>query len=489
MKITGIIIAVMLVLVGFAVVAEISPSTVSPLEMFNTPLHGQNWTWAWSGTAGLTTTIRITVNDSSIGSGYSYHNDPIVITSSEPNGLSTHFAQNLSIYRMDAYCDDGAYLYATYTISTMNENTGTWTTYLIGNTSIPWSSQDSKGTRQMYAIFGDNVGYLTGTYVGIIEVKITMQYESIGKSVVGIPDNVWSPKGTVFQQAYLVSGGGSLSVYPGTQQNGGKIYMTGHTGFGKFYIQIDGSQSYNGGMAVANYTISQDTTFNVSYTVPQNAFIPNGNNEWNVYLENSVVILNAETFFTVDQLNLIPPTPTVTITNQPTDNIWTTGSQVDILVTTANNKLSGDPVTSIEVWVYLNIGGMPAPGSGMWVIDGQTFAVTNNTVTFSYIIPTTIEDNTIQVRALDSVNRSSQPVTLTILATHIKPPHGTQFDLIMYYATIAGLIVATIAGIVAIVRFVPLNKFDRAMISVGFGAFMLIISYAVMYIYWGISIL
>lgn len=288
----------------------------------------------------------------------------------------------------------------------------------------------------------------------------------------------------VFREFYLVPGSGDIAVSPTVQQVGGNIYIHGHVNFGTYYVILEGSSSYNNGAIVENYSINNGAfttgqSFNFTYKIPTGAFTPNGGNQWNVTLWNSLIAQHTVTFFTVDQLNLTPPLPKVSITNTPSNDKWVIGSIVDVSVHTSNNPNSSNPVTHILVYVYYNVGGMPSEyNSSYWIINDQSYGIQNGYGNFTFQLGDALESVSIQVVAMDSVGRASGlTAPISIQASQLTTGNNT----ITIHSVVPVLLAIMGFAITELIVFfiLPVSMIDKAIATIGSGGMWWMLYYAI----------
>jgi hypothetical protein len=323
---------------------------------------------------------------------------------------------------------------------------------------------------------------LTGIIIITSKIKITPVTTVWG---IATPQNSSTVYKTTYQEVYLVSGLASLSVSPSVVQNGGTVTISYSTGGGAFYVQIYGSQNYNGGTIVKNYTVNQWTTSTITYTVPNNAFVNSTNptgNQWTVMIWNQYIPWSMKKFFTVDNLNKTPPMPSIKIMNGYNTNGYIVGSKITVQVTVYENIYTQTPISYILVNVYQPVAGAePAPGSSNWIMYNQAIQILPgmNQTTFTFTVPAngTI---VIQVQSIDSQGRASNPATVNIYGIPNPPNSSVKVSNTLAILVLIGLISALLIGL-AVIFLTGISLIDKIIISLGFsvGMVIMILYYAI----------
>jgi len=454
MKALTIVITLMFVIGGLVV---LSTGGSHQLDVFSTQLQS-NPTWSWNypivpGYSGFY--LKFTL--SPILYTYDYNGYPCVITSMMTGASSTMFGESMNVYSSSNPTSFGVSVTFDYKVTLLNLTNNQNTTLAQGTDIDQIQTINGGGNNGNLSVF-NNLS-IKGPFVGIITaiVKITATVD-VGMAGLATVTN----SGSTFQQAYAVSGGASLAVSPSIQQNGGKVYFYGMTGFGHYYILVKNGY----GQLMQNISLPQYSNYNVSYTIPSNAFIENGNNNWTATIYNTMVPLFLQVIFVVENIKIIPPTPKITITNTPSNGMWIVNDTVDVSVNAPN-------ATNIVAYVYINNGGMPPIGSSGWIIYQKTYTLTNGQTSFSFIIPK-VDSITIQVYAQNSAGMS-YPAVYTIPAQDIIQSQ-TQTGIELLYLIL--YIIALIGGAIIIGLYVPVSIIDRLVIIFGFVFFMAMVGVA-----------
>ncbi len=462
---TSVIIAVALLLIGF--MGMTSTHYIPPASYFSTSLQ-QNLNYTLKGYNSFGGQV-FTVNTQlyPMNGTFEYSNNPIVISSWTINGESSAFSATVHV---SGWTSDyvAVYVNDTFNVLLMNTTTGQWSTIYSDYTTQYFQAGGGFAEYPFNGYLTSGIIRVNGPYQGILEVQVEETIATTSEAFIGS----YHKTPTLFTQSYLVPGSGTINTAPQVVQEGGKVYIYGQVNFGHYYVQVYGSQGYNGGAMVANYTIQGENTFyNFTYTVPSNAFVSSSNpeeNMWTVELWNSLLAQHVQQFFTVDHLNLIPPAPKITITNTPTSGVFTTGQTVDVSVNAPNNKNSTSPVTSIIVWVYYDEGGEPAPGSSLWIIDQQIYPVQNGQSAFTFQIGSLVQSITIKVVSVDSSGRASNASYYTIQAQSITTGGGHGLGAEAQLITYAVMGVSIIIGELVIMFNRGWSMVDKAIVSAGF---------------------
>ena len=455
MKALTIIITLMFVLGGLVV---LSTGGSHQLDIFNTQLKS-NPTWSWNypivqGYSGFY--LKFTL--SPILYTYNYNGYPCIITSMMAGASSTMFGESINVYTSSNPSSFRVDVTLNYKVTLLNLTNNQNTTLAQGTVTNEIQTIGGGGNNGNLSVFNNLSikGLFVGIVTAIVSITATVHLDITGQ--------VWTVtnSGSVFQQAYAVSGGASLAVSPAVQQNGGKVYFYGMTGFGHYYILVKNGY----GQLMQNISVPQYSNYNVSYTIPSNAYINGGNNNWTATIYNTMVPLFLQVIFVVENIKLIPPMPKIIITNTPSNGIWIVNDTVDVTVVAPN-------ATNIVVYVYINNGGMPPLGSSGWIIYQKTYPLTNGQTSFSFVIPQA-DSITIQVYAQNDVGMS-YPATYTITAQNINPsPLQTGISLLY----IVLYLIALVGGAIIIGLYVPVSIVDRLIIIFGFVFFMAMVGIA-----------
>jgi hypothetical protein len=471
MKKLAILIAIGLIFAGLVLDIGV-PGT--NLTIYSQPLNNQPY-WNWS--SGWLVYDHCYIYMKPLSGTYTFNGDPAIITSSMTNGMSTQFGDTLYI-KFISQSGSTQNVNIIWNISLNGYNNGQWINY--GNVL---SGQYNFTLQASWLLQGAN--YINETVIS--NAYFTQNFQGIATIYLHITWNDGSTQkvGNVYRQVYVVSGGGTIYATPTVQQVGGTIHFYGTTGYGKFYISIFNPS----GVMVQNISVPSNQNYNISWTVPNNAFTPGGNNIWSATIENAWVYLHQTIFFTVDNLNLIPPKPTIKILNQPS-LFWNLNDMVDVQVYAPNNPNSTNTVQYILVYVYIG-SDMPPTGSGNWVIYQQKYPVINNNATFSFQL-TSKQNYTIAVASIDSVGRSSGFTYYTININSIVGSSNSNNNqlspVLMFYAIIMGVLISTGFIGAVITLFLPFDFPSRLIILAGFIIFMLFFTDYLMVHYLAISL-
>jgi len=470
MKKLAILIALGLIFAG--IVLDVGVTGTS-LSIYSQNLNNQPY-WNWShGGWDVYDNCYITMNP--LSGTYNFNGNPAIITSSMTNGMSTQFGDTINIIFI-SQSGSTQNVNIEWNVSLNEYNNGQWTNYgNVLNGSYKFSSQASQG---FWVVKGTT--YANETVIS--NAFFTQNFQGIATVYLHIVwnDGTTQEIGNVYRQVYVVSGAGNIYATPTVQQEGGTIYFYGTTGYGKFYISIFNPS----GSMVQNISVPSNQNYNISWTVPNNAFTSGGNNIWTATIENAWVYLHQAIFFTVDSLNLIPPKPTIKITDQPA-LFWNINSMVDVQVHAHNNPNSTNPVQYVLVYVFIGTD-MPPTGSGNWVIYQQKYPVINNNATFSFQL-TSKQNYTIAVASIDSAGRSSgftyYEIGINSINNNNKSP-----PVLMFYAIIIGVLISTGFISTIIILFLPFDFPSRLIILAGFIIFMLFFTNYLMIHYIAISL-
>lgn len=417
----AIMVAVILLIIGAG--GMLGTHTAPVLSIFSTGLQDNpdlNFTtYAANGAITSHTSFHL----SPLSGVFSYGGNPIIISTWTTNGVSSAFG------------DVGTLNVTQHTLLSMIMNINiTWDVLYYSQMNGSWQTLYPDAYHENFTAFSNMESAIAfpafriaHNLNGIIELRATIQLYT---SPIGIYGGAYHKSGSMTMEAYIVPGSGTISVSPTVQQVGGTIYIHGQVNFGQYYVLLYGSSGYNGGSLIQNFTVNKQNGFyNFTYVIPQGAFTPSSSpnaNEWTVELWNELLAQHTQQFFTVDHLNLIPPTPTITITDTPSNDMWVVGQTVNVRINAPSNAISGTSVTSIIVWVYYNEGGEPAPSSSLWIIDNQIFPVVNGTSAFSFQIGDLIQSITISAVAVDAQGRASNTSTIDIQASQITTGNTSQ---------------------------------------------------------------
>ena len=410
----AITIAIILLMIG--AVGMIGTHTAPQLSIFSTSLQNSPELSFTTYAANGAITSETQLSMEALTGLFSYGSNPVIISTWSMNGLSSAFGDvgylNVTHYTMLSMI---MMLNITWNILFYSPSNGSWQT-LYPNANHE-NFTFTSGTESAIAFPTFRIAHPLS---GIVQLQAKV---SLYTSSIGIFGGAYHKNGTMYREVYIVPGSGTINVSPTVQQVGGKVYIHGQVNFGSYYVLLFGSTGYNGGSLIQNFSIQgQNTFYNFTYVIPPGAFSASTNpnyNEWSVELWNSLLAQHTSQFFTVDHLNLVPPKPTIKITNTPANDMWTVGQNVNIIVHAPSNNASGSPVSSIIVWVYYNEGGEPAPGSSLWIIDNQDFGVTDGNATFSFQIPDLVQSIAISTVSVDSQGRASNMTTVSIQASQI----------------------------------------------------------------------
>lgn len=179
------------------------------------------------------------------------------------------------------------------------------------------------------------------------------------------------------------------------------------------YGQYTSSHGPNGNINVAcksSLTWATDTHREVDakFVVPKGAFRPGGTNQWKVVLVNEIIKRAEERVFFIDQKDLTPEVPTVTLSPQPAK----VGEPVTVTLKARGNPASNSPIRNfvITVW-YGSSDILPTSGQDIIVNDHKiaaTYTGDGLTYTGTYTFTPTKESH-IRVRAyaIDAASRPS----------------------------------------------------------------------------------
>jgi hypothetical protein len=462
MKKLAILIAILLVLGGLVLVSSTTPT----LTMYSQPLdnNNTNWTWRTTNLLGMTEDACL-VSMQPLSGIYQFNNNPAIITSAMTNGMSSQFGDTLNIIFV-SQSGSTQNVYISWNISMNEYKNGQLLNY--------------ENVLEGYYNFTLQASWLTTGINYINETALTNEYftqnfQGIATIYMHIVwwDGTTKEVGNIFRQVYVVSGGATIYSTPTIQQDNGVIHFYGITGFGKFYISIFNPY----GTIVSNISVPMNTQYNISWTVPSNAFVSGGNNIWSATIENAWVYLHQTIFFTVDNIQLAPPKPIITILNQPS-LFWNVNNIVNVHVYAPNNPNSINPVQYILVYVYIG-NDMPPVGSGNWIIYHQEYATLNNNATFSFQI-TSKQNYTIAVASIDSDGRSSGFSYYSININNIEgnntSSNGGLQPVILFYAIIISMIISAIFISAIIFLFLPFDIISRVIILIGFMIFMIFLT-------------
>jgi hypothetical protein len=445
MKALTIIITLLFIVGGLMVV---STSNTHQLNIFSTSLNSDP-TWSWNNGINGVGGFYFKFTLPQIQNTYNYNGYPCVITSMMPDASSTMFGESINVYSSSNPVTFTTSLYFHYQVILTNLTNNQNTTLSTGSTAYTIQTIQNGGNNGNLSIF-NNLS-IKGLYTGIITVFVSI---SVGVSYY---NSIITNSGSTFQQAYAVSGSASLSETPSIQQDNGVIHFYGTTGFGQYYIIVKNGY----GQTMQNISVPQYSNYNVSYSIPSNAFVHGGNNNWTATIYNTKVPLFLQVLFIVENIKMIPTTPKITITNTPTNGMWVVNDTVDVSITAQNS-------TDIIVYVYINSGGMPPVGSGNWIIYQKTYQLNNGQTSFSFQIPKA-DTITILVYAQNSAGES-YPASYTITAQNINPTPFTTPSIGILYLLL--FIIALIGGAIIIGLYVPVSILDRLIIIFGFVFFM-----------------
>ena len=483
MKIVGVLIAIMLILIGFGIAfAHTSsvPSTNTTLSILGTPIS-QNANVQWDYENGLKQNVYFNLQLQQLGGIYYENNQPIIFsTISSPNGQSTPFWGTLAYNVNDENADGtvqsyfniaGTYSYYV-TIGTENYQTvsGSWgTTGVINN-------QNGINYYSPVAIFGSsNTGaFFKGPLTGIVSVDISYDI-SYTIPLIG----TYHGSGSMSRQVYIGQSGGSVSANSpvGDGQQVNITYTTTYgvsansTNSGSPYYQllIYGSPLYNGGSLYKTINVNPAVQNGITtFTMPSNAwqYTTNANdNNWKIVLTNGYFGIVQYTFVSVKSLNLIPPAPQIQIINLPSSGHWIWGNTVTVKVITFVNNNTKEPIQSINVWVFT---GYSSTEPSTYILQDVTFAVNNNTAVFTFQIPQTTENVYIQVNSFDKGAETSNYSTTYIGANVIfRSPSQANAQSITDLILEIGFILAIVIGSVAIFYYVPVDAINKTLIVIG----------------------
>jgi len=461
---TAIIIAITMLTIGFIGMVG-TTYHVAPASIFSSSLQ-QNLNYSFSGYNSFSGEVfHVNTQMYKMNGTFNYANYPIVISSWTFNGGSSAFS---AVIKVSGWTSDYVAISVSvvFNVLLQNESTGQWQVIYPDYAHPTFQTGGGYSEYSFQGQLTSGIIRINNPNEGIIEVQANETINTTAETFIGS----YNKTADLFTQAYLVPGGGTINTSPSVQQVGGNVYIHGQVNFGKYYVLLYGSPGYNGGALVKNYTINgQNTFYNFTFVVPQGAFTNSSNpqeNEWTVELWNQLIAQHTDQFFTVDKLSLMPPTPTIKITNTPSNDKWVIGSTVDVMVKAPSNPNSSNQVDEEIVWVYYNVGGEPAPGSSYWIIDNQNYPVSGGYGNFTFQLGNSIQSVTIKVVAVDSAGRVSYPAIVTIQASQITTGNTTRNQ---SGSMVAIIIVAMSIAIGGIIDFLmlPMNLVDKSIIFIG----------------------
>jgi len=470
---TAIIIAVALLAVGF--VGMGTTHYIPPASVFSSSLQ-QDLNYSFSGYNSLGGKVfHVNTQMYEMNGTFDYSNNPIVISSWTMNGESSAFS---AVINVSGWTSDyvAISVNVVFNVLLQNESTGQWQTIYPDYANPTFQAGGGYSAYSFHGQLTSGIVRINNPNEGILEVQAKETINTTAETAIG----PYGKTPVLFTQAYLVPGGGTINTSPSVQQIGGNVYIHGQVNFGHYYVLLYGSQGYNGGALVNNYTINgQNTFYNFTFVVPQGAFANSSNpqeNMWTVELWNSLIAQHEQQFFTVDKLNLIPPAPKITITNTPPNGIFTINSVVDVSVNASGNRNSSSPVTTILVWVYYDEGGEPAPGSSLWIIDGQQYPVQDGLSAFTFNVGSLVQSITIKVVSVDDSGRASNATYYTIQAGSITTGGGSNSG--AFIAEVITVLVI-VAGEAAVWLGYKGSAVDKLIISAGLIGMMVMLYYPI----------
>lgn len=491
LKIIGVVIAIFLLLIGVGIASIHSNSTsVKPADIFSSSLNQDT---ASSGSlytgSGYFSYLEADYQISmpQLSDIYTENGQPIIYsTFSSSNAASTLFSQTVWVnfthdYVLNAPTFGVSFNYTYYVLSgneIYQSVTGQYSTPAL----TPSTGAENYGPFQIF-----NNAYFKGAFSGIVVVKLSY-------SIYGVNDNalndVTTQHGSLYREVYIGQTSAALSA-PSPIADGQTFDITYSTGYGQPYtgnnngpfyqLSIYGSQAYDNGKLVKTFNLNPEVNGGVvSFTMPSNAWVystDSNANDWKAVVTNGYFNYNIYTLVAVKSLSLIPPTPTINITNTPSSGDWIVGNQVDVVVHTQPNVNSKQPITSINVFVYT---GLQENEPSTYIIGSGgiplTVQVNNNNATFAFTIPQTSQGIFIQVNSFDSGGETSAWTYALIGANHIyQSKHQATVSAASDTYLTVGVVAAIVLGSGLIAWLTPTDFGTKVIIILGYVGMWLII--------------
>lgn len=488
MKITGVVIALFLVLLGFGVAfAHTSTTSVAPADIFATSLSQSPCKSGVLATAGLYNEADYSISMPQLSDIYYENGYPIIYsTFSSSDSASTLFSQTAWVNFTNDYVFNaptfGVSLTYTYYVMSGNSQYQTISNTVTLSPITPSQSNENYGPFQVF-----NNAFFKGALTGIVLVEIYYVISPVNDNPI---NSFATVSGTIYREVYIGQTSGSVSA-PSPVADGQTFQITYSTGYGSTYsnnnvgpfyqLLIYGSTAFNGAALYKTINVNPDVSNGqVSFTMPSSAWAYSTNpdyNIWNIAISNGYFKYSVTTPVAVKSLSLVPPAPTITIGNTPSSGHWIWGDQVEVYVHTQQNSNSNEPILSIDVLVYT--GSQESEPS--YYVVGQSghpaiVDVSNNNASFEFAIPDTTQSMFIQVNAFDAGGETSSWAYATIGQNTIfqNKSQATAVS-IADYALEIGVIAAAVVGSVAIAYFAPIDMGTKIIIIVGYVAMWLII--------------
>jgi len=481
-----IIVALLFVLIGVFVPQDfINTGTPSPLNIFGTPLT-QNTVYSTALTPASYGTppvgnakVSILALDTYTENGY-----PIIYsTFSGQTSASTFFTLSGSFELCNTGNGGSGKSSNVLVADTTYQLKGTWSYYIIeGGSEVQYTSGSytmspvtptSNNAVYNFILSGNN--YFQGAQTGIVQMNFKFDICAVQDTNVALVGNSFNNicGQTIYEQAYIGQASGSISA-PSPVQDGQTFGITYSTGYGQSYstsntapyysIYVYGSQAYNGGHIVKTYNVNPMTTSEVYFTMPQNAWSYSTNptaNIWTIKLTNSIFVSDVQQTISVKSLTLVPPPPSITVTNSPPNGQYLVGDTVNVLIHTTPNSITHSGITSAVVWVYTGL--MPNAPSD-YILTEVTVPIINGNGTFSFEIPDTSQNVYIKAYSFDQSGESSSYTIYEIGSNHI---HPTNQSLQLNYIYIVVFVVIAIASSILMFLFVPVDLISKAVLFAG----------------------
>ncbi len=491
MKIYGVLIALFLVVIGFGVAyLHTSSTNVAPADIFSSSLS-QNPSASgalYTGSGFFSyKEANYEISIPQLGGVYYENGQPIIYsTFSDSNAASTLFSQSIWLNFTNDYVLNaptfGLQVSYTYYVLSGNQEYQTVSGSYTAPAMTPATSSENYGPYQIF----DNA-YFKGAITGIVVLNVNYK-------IYGVDDNSLNDfttvTGSLSREVYIGQTSASLSA-PSPVAVGQTFTITYSTGYGQDYtgsntapfyqMLIYGSTAYNGGALVKTIDLSPDMQgATVTYTMPSNAWVYSTSadaNNWKIVISNGYFAYNVYTLVSVKSLSLIPPAPTITITNTPSSGDWVVGDQVSVLVHTYPNNNSKQPISSVNVFVYA----APQENEPSYYIVGSggnplTVQVNNNNASFAFTLPQTTQNIFIQVDSFDKGGETSSWTYQIIGANHIfQSKSQSETASATNLGLEIGIGAAIIVGSVLMFLYVPFDAMTKIIIIIGYVAMWLII--------------
>jgi hypothetical protein len=212
-------------------------------------------------------------------------------------------------------------------------------------------------------------------------------------------------------EAYLYSGDGEIGVKGDSNlfERGETITFevdTGLSGQGagegwEIWIHEPNGNQYDTITNIADVTNNQL----ISWTVPDDApFYTSIQNQWTAKLNNGLFGIADTTFFTVDDKDLVPSQPVITVSDAYVD----VDETITVTATSTPNNETNCAIQWFDVWVwYGGKNSRPTEDSDAnWIITETEYGSVDNSVTFQFT-PRKEGIITIEINAHDTGNRDS----------------------------------------------------------------------------------